>query len=75
LGWAYFKAGKYPEAEKELLLASQRSPGEAEIFEHLGYVYEKEAKTADAISNWKKALSLTSNEEMKSRLQAKLSAR
>jgi tetratricopeptide (TPR) repeat protein len=75
LGWAYFKIGKYPEAEKELLLASQSSPGHAEILEHLGYVYEKEGKTADAISNWKRALSLTSDEETKSRLQAKLGTR
>jgi predicted negative regulator of RcsB-dependent stress response len=56
-------------------LASQRSPGTADIFEHLGYVYEKQGKTTYAISNWKKALSLGSDEEMKSRLQNKLGAR
>ena len=75
LGWAYFKIGKYSEAERELLLAGQSNPGREEILEHLGYVYEKEGKTADAISNWKAALSLTSDQETKSRLQAKLDAR
>jgi tetratricopeptide (TPR) repeat protein len=74
LGWAYFKSGKYPEAEKEFLLARRSSPGQPEILEHLGYVYEKEGKTADAISQWKQALSLTRDEEMKSRLKAKLGA-
>jgi tetratricopeptide (TPR) repeat protein len=75
LGWAYFRYGKYPEAEKELLLALQKSPGQAEIFEHLGYVYEKEGETAEAISSWKKAFSLTNDEEMKGRLRGKLEAK
>jgi tetratricopeptide (TPR) repeat protein len=75
LGWAYFKTGKYAEAERELVLASRKSPGTAAIFEHLGDLYEKQGRTADAISNWKNALSLADDKEMRSRLQEKLSAR
>jgi tetratricopeptide (TPR) repeat protein len=72
LGWAYFKSGKYPEAEKELLLARRSSPGQPEILEHLGCVYEKEGKTADAIAIWKQAISLARDEEMKNRLEDRL---
>ena len=72
LGWAYFKTGKYPEAERELVLASQRSPETADIFEHLGYLYEKQGKTTDAISNWEKALSLTGDEETRKPFAGKI---
>ena len=72
LGWAYFKSGKYPEAERELVLASQGAPSVADVFEHLGDLYEKQGKIAQAISNWRKALSLAAEGEMRDRLQAKL---
>ena len=75
LGWAYLKNGRYAEAEKELVSASRGIPESADIFEHLGDLYEKQGRTADAVSNWTKALSLAGDEEMKARLQEKLNAR
>jgi tetratricopeptide (TPR) repeat protein len=76
LGWAYFKLGKLPEAERELTEATKRNPKSAAGFEHLGDVYEKLGKAGDALTCWKKALSLAADdEEMKSRLQAKLDSK
>ena len=72
LGWAYFKTGKFKEAEKELLEASRKDTKSPAVFEHLGDVYQKMGKKAEAVSSWKTSLSLTSDGEMRSRLQSKI---
>ncbi len=71
LGWAYFKLGKFDEAEKYLKNASRLSAS-ATIFEHLGDVYQKQNKPELAKSNWRKALNLASDKEMIERLKLKL---
>jgi tetratricopeptide (TPR) repeat protein len=72
LGWAYFKSGKLKEAEKELLEASHKDIKSPAVFEHLGDVYQKLGKKAEAVSSWKTSLSLASDEEMQHRLQSKI---
>jgi tetratricopeptide (TPR) repeat protein len=75
LGWAYFKLGKLNEADRELTEVVQKDPKNAVSFERLGDVKEKLGKTGDARICWEHALSLTTDEEMKNRLQAKLDSR
>jgi tetratricopeptide (TPR) repeat protein len=71
LGWAYFKLGKFKEAEKYLKDAS-RLVASATILEHLGDVYQKQNKAALAKTTWQKALNLASGAEMTERIKAKL---
>jgi Flp pilus assembly protein TadD len=73
LGWAYFKSGRYDEAEKYLKLAIDEKEGPREIpLEHLGDLYQKQGKAEKAQSAWKKALSITVDPEMKLRLNGKI---
>jgi Flp pilus assembly protein TadD len=71
LGWAYFKLGRFSDAEREISEASQKEPN-SDVFEHLGDVQEKLGKKSESLVSWKKALSLTSDEAARTRLQAKL---
>ncbi len=61
LGWAYFKLGKLPEAEKSLKEALRIDSSSGTIHEHLGDVYEKQGKTELARSSWSRAASLFSD--------------
>lgn len=72
LGWAYFKLGKFAEAEKYLKDAAKLDGGSATIQEHLGDVYQKLNKPELAKKAWQKALNLTSDAEEINRLKAKL---
>jgi Putative Zn-dependent protease, contains TPR repeats len=72
LGWAYFKLGKYGEAEKYLRDAARRSADSATIQEHLGDVYQKQGKNDLARAAWQKALNLTTDAEDLKRLREKL---
>jgi tetratricopeptide (TPR) repeat protein len=71
LGWAYFKLGKFDEAEKHLKNAARRNP-DATIFEHLGDVYQKQNKMDLAKTNWQKALNLATGADEINRIKAKL---
>ncbi|HEY0426441.1 MAG TPA: tetratricopeptide repeat protein [Pyrinomonadaceae bacterium] len=71
LGWAYFKLGKFSEAEKYLKEAS-RLMTSATIFEHLGDVYQKQNKPELSKFVYQKALNLASDAETAARLKAKL---
>jgi Flp pilus assembly protein TadD len=72
LGWAYFKLGKLDEAERYLNQAAQINSASATVQEHLGALYERKGKTAEARAAWQKALSLSSDSEQVARLNTKL---
>ena len=72
LGWAYFKLGKYAEAEKYLKNASRLAPLSATILEHLGDAYQKQNKNELAGIALQKALNLSSEKEMTERIKSKL---
>lgn len=72
LGWAYFKLGKFDQAEKMLRDAARIDTGSATINEHLGDVYEKQDKMELARAYWQKALKLASDRSDIERLQSKL---
>jgi tetratricopeptide (TPR) repeat protein len=42
LGWVYFQAGRLEEAEKELLRAHDRIPGDVTNLHHLGQLFERQ---------------------------------
>jgi tetratricopeptide (TPR) repeat protein len=56
LGWAYFRLGKYDQAEQELVKASQRIGTDPTVHDHLGDVYQKTGRLKLAIAHWERAL-------------------
>jgi tetratricopeptide (TPR) repeat protein len=72
LGWAYYKLGKFQQAEKYLKEALRINESSAIIQEHLGDVYQKQGKDALAKSSWLKSINLSFEAEQISRLKTKL---
>jgi tetratricopeptide (TPR) repeat protein len=68
LGWYYFKKGDAEKALPELLRAAENIRREEKkddptVLDHIGDVYAKLDKTADALSYWQKALALGSEDK------------
>jgi tetratricopeptide (TPR) repeat protein len=72
LGWAYFKLGKFIDAEKSLRSAVRFDSGSATIHEHLGDVLNKLGRQREARQSWQRALVLASESEDVTRIRAKL---
>ena len=56
LGWAYFRLGKYEQAEDNLLRASQKINTDPTVHDHLGDLYQKTGRLKLAATNWERAL-------------------
>jgi tetratricopeptide (TPR) repeat protein len=56
LGWAYFKQGKYDQAEELLVKASQRMGNDPTVQDHLGDLYQKTGRLKLAAVHWERAL-------------------
>jgi tetratricopeptide (TPR) repeat protein len=56
LGWAYFRLGKYEQAEDDLLKASQKINTDPTVLDHLGDLYQKTGRLKLAATNWERAL-------------------
>jgi tetratricopeptide (TPR) repeat protein len=57
LGWAYFKLGKYDQAEDKLTkAASQRMGADPTVQDHLGDLYQKTGHLKLAAAHWERAL-------------------
>jgi tetratricopeptide (TPR) repeat protein len=56
LGWAYFRLGKYDQAEESLTKASQRIQGDPTVQDHLGDLYQKTGRLKLAAVHWERAL-------------------
>ncbi len=56
LGWAYFRLGKYEQAEETLLKASQRIGTDPTVQDHLGDLYQKTGRLRLAATHWERAL-------------------
>jgi tetratricopeptide (TPR) repeat protein len=74
LGWAFFKLGKLPDAEKHLKEAVRFDSSSGTIHEHLGDVYLKQGKTELAKASWSRSVSLFSEVADVARVKKKLSA-
>ncbi len=56
LGWAYFRLGKYEQAEDSLLKASQKINTDPTVHDHLGDLYQKTGRLNQDATNWERAL-------------------
>ncbi len=56
LGWAYFRLGKYEQAEENLLKASQKIITDPTVHDHLGDLYQKTGRLKQAATHWERAL-------------------
>jgi tetratricopeptide (TPR) repeat protein len=56
LGWAYFKLGKYDQAEDNLTRASQHMGADPTVQEHLGDLYQKTGRLKLAAAHWERAI-------------------
>jgi tetratricopeptide (TPR) repeat protein len=72
LGWAYYRLGKFSEAEKSLKEALRIDSSSGTIHEHLGDVYQKQGKLDMARASWNKAASLFSEAADLVRVKKKL---
>src|ERR1022692_967641 len=57
LGWAYFRLGKYEQAEDNLLKASQKINTDPTVLDHLGDLYQQTGRLNLASTTWYRALS------------------
>jgi len=74
LGWAYFKLGKLPDAERYLKDALRFDSSSGTVYEHLGDVYQKQGKMDLAKTAWSRAASLFSESGDVTRVKQKLVA-
>lgn len=74
LGWVYFKLGKLSEAERYLRDAARRNPASWTIQDHLGDLLKELGKKDQALAAWKKALSLSVEQDDSVRIKAKIDA-
>ena len=58
VGWGLYQVGKYKEAAKMLEMASDLSPSEAVIYDHLGDAYWEVGRRDEAVFQWNHALSM-----------------
>jgi tetratricopeptide (TPR) repeat protein len=56
LGWAYFKLGKYQQAEESLTKASLRMESDPTVQDHLGDLYQKTGRLKLAAAHWDRAV-------------------
>ncbi|HLY58875.1 MAG TPA: tetratricopeptide repeat protein, partial [Stellaceae bacterium] len=72
LGWAYYRLGKYTDAESALEKAVELKPGDAEINDHLGDAYWQGGRREEARLQWRRALSLKPEPDLAKSIEAKL---
>lgn len=56
LGWAYYRLGKYPQAQANLERAVARDGMDPTVHEHLGDLYEKTGRLKEAEAQWELSL-------------------
>ena len=56
LGWAYFKLGKYDQAEDALNKASLRMSSDPTVQDHLGDLFQKTGRLKQAAAHWERAV-------------------
>jgi len=56
LGWAYFKQGKYDQAEDNLTKASLHMGADPTVQQHLGDLYQKTGRLKLAAAHWERAI-------------------
>ncbi|MFC2132152.1 tetratricopeptide repeat protein [Bacteroidota bacterium] len=69
-GWIHYQLGKYETALEYILKAIDTGEVNAEVYEHLGYIYLKLNQKSKAIEAWETAISIgTDNDELLKQLR------
>lgn len=63
VGWAYYKLGKYQEAENYISKSIATGSASAAVHEHLGDIYYKLGQKEKAEKAWKQALEMNGNNQ------------
>ncbi|HEY6051434.1 MAG TPA: tetratricopeptide repeat protein, partial [Thermoanaerobaculia bacterium] len=71
LGWADFRLGNLPAAERNLHEAQRREPDDPTIEEHLGDLADRQGRVEQALQHWERALTLKPDEPEKIREKVK----
>ena len=72
LGWAFYRLGRFEEAVEQLERAVQLRPNDPEINDHLGDAYWRVGRKLEAGFQWKIALAMDSEGNVRSRVEPKL---
>ena len=72
LGWVYYRLGKFEDAVAPMEKAVELLPTDPIVNDHLGDVYWKVGRIREAEFQWQRALSFEPNEELATRIRAKL---
>jgi tetratricopeptide (TPR) repeat protein len=56
LGWAYYRLGRFPEAEEEIRRAVELAPGDPTMNDHYGDALMQQKKVREAVAAWEEAL-------------------
>ncbi|MEO6390377.1 MAG: tetratricopeptide repeat protein [Pyrinomonadaceae bacterium] len=75
LGWAYFKLGKFDEAERYLTNALRRNPTSFTLNDHLGDIYHGQSKLEQARAAWQRAISASLPTDDVTPVKAKLNGK
>lgn len=75
LGWAEFHLKHYDKAKASLEQATLLEPSNAEINDHLGDAYWRCGQKAEAILQWRRALSLSPDDKLAAAIRAKLESK
>lgn len=74
LGWAHFRRGDLDAAEKYLAPAAQQLPRNAEVQNHLGDLFARRGRWAEAIEAWTRALGGEVGDVDRAEVQKKIDA-
>jgi tetratricopeptide (TPR) repeat protein len=72
LGWANYRLGDYPESVKHLERAVELRPQDATINDHLGDAYWQVGRKIEAQFQWRRALALDTENELRDTIEKKL---
>jgi tetratricopeptide (TPR) repeat protein len=56
LGWAYYRLGRYAEAEEQIRRAVELAPGDPTMHDHFADVLMQQKKVGEAVAAWEEAL-------------------
>ena len=56
LGWAYYRLGRYAEAEEQIRRAVDLSPGDPTMHDHFAEALMQQSKVREAINAWEESL-------------------
>ncbi len=72
VGWAYYRLGRYKDAEKALQSAILLVPGDPTINDHLGDAFWRVGRKLDARFQWNHAITFGPEADEKAKIEAKL---